>query len=76
MTLAGDVLLAHLAQWPQCLATHGDRMVAAIEAEAVAARNAEIAAAVRGLPLRGVFGEGPGAKVIGRAAVLEIIEKP
>ena len=40
----------------------------------VAARNAEIAEAVRGLPLRGVFGEGPGAEVIGRAAVLALIE--
>ena len=44
--------------------------------EAVAVERARIADAVRGLPLRGIFGEGPGAEVVGRRRVLEIIEKP
>jgi hypothetical protein len=50
--------------------------IAAVEVEAVAVERARIADAVRGLPLRGIFGEGPGAEVVGRRRVLEIIEKP
>jgi hypothetical protein len=54
---------------------HAHRMVPESKVcEAVAAERSRIAEAVRGLPLRGVFGEGPGAEVIGRVAVLTIVE--
>jgi len=42
--------------------------------DAVAAERARIRAAVEGLPMRGVFGDGPGAETIGRTAVLRIID--
>ena len=49
-------------------------VVAAIEAEAVAARNAEIAEAVRALP--NTIMNWPGDDTIYRTAVLALVEKP
>ena len=77
MTEAGKRLLRRYdEEWPEKFdIDEGD--IAAIEAEAVAARNAEIAAAVRGLPgeplseLEQQWALGPF-----RAAVLALLEEP
>jgi len=79
-TEAGKLLLEHSSHLRGCAVFMPQdsvcdcglvALVAAIEAEAIAARNTEIAEAVRGLPNGVVFHNGPG---VGRAAVLAIVE--